>query len=106
MNSPEIRRYNDTVNTGLHAKAKRMNHPRECTTTRTVLTLGYRSADPCWPVSTSRCQSLRHCSIFARSFLSAITFSIHDSSAFSSSGTKNEDSSESTVSKFAEADVM
>lgn len=34
------------------------------------------------------------------------TFSIQVSSAFSSSGTKKEDSRDSTLSKFADADVM
>lgn len=44
--------------------------------------------------------------MLARSFLSLKTFSIQVSSAFSSSGTKKEDSKDSTLSKFADADVM
>ena len=66
----------------------------------------HRRADPDWPSATRRFQSLRHCCMLARSFLSLATFSIHANSAFSSSGTKKEDSKDSTLSKFAEEDVM
>jgi hypothetical protein len=44
--------------------------------------------------------------MFALSFLSAKVFETHDRSAFSLSGTKNDERRESTVSKFAEPDVI
>jgi len=39
-------------------------------------------------------------------FLSLMTFSIHSRRTSSSSGTKNEESKDKIVSKFAELDVM
>ena len=44
--------------------------------------------------------------MLARSFLSASMFPIHTINASSSSGTKNDDSNDRIVSKFAAADVI
>ena len=60
----------------------------------------------CCPEATSRCQSDRHSNMLARNFLSASTFSIQASRAFSSSGTKNDDNRDRTLSKLAASDVM
>lgn len=67
---------------------------------------GQSRAVPDLPSATSRFHSCRHESMLARIFLSAMTFSIHDSRAFSSSGTKNDERRDKTVSKFADSDVM
>ncbi len=66
----------------------------------------YSSAVPFSPDATSRAQSCLQRTMSARSFLSPSAFSIHCNVASSSSGTKNEESSDSTVSKFADSEVM
>ena len=67
---------------------------------------GYSKAVPSLPVATSPCQSRRHLDMLDLSFLSPSADSIQDRKMSSSSGTKNEDKRESTVSKLAELEVM
>src|SRR5260221_1901568 len=66
----------------------------------------YSKAVPSLPAAERACQSRRHRAIFPLTFLSPSMLLIHDMKASSSSGTKNEESSESTVSKFAKLEVM
>ncbi len=66
----------------------------------------HSNAEPDLPSATSCFHCPRQACMFARSFLSAMAFSIHESKAFSSSGRKNDESSERTVSKLADSDVM
>lgn len=66
----------------------------------------YSKAVASLPAATSTCHSPRQRAIFALTFLSPSILLIHDMKASSSSGTKDEESSESTVSKFAEVDVI
>lgn len=64
------------------------------------------SASPSLPALTSSRHSSLHPANFARSRRLPSVFMIHSRSKFSSSGTKNEESSESTVSKLAEGDII
>lgn len=59
-----------------------------------------------FPVATSSFQSRFHLRTLALSFLSPRVFSIQERRAFSSSGTKNEERRDSTVSKLAVLDVI
>ena len=58
------------------------------------------------PVSTNRFHSALQWCILDRSFLSSITFSTQANNTFSSSGMKNDERSDNTLSKFADSDVM
>ena len=66
----------------------------------------YKSASLSLPVATRFLHSCLQLAILVRSFLSPNIFSIHDNSASSSSGTKKDERSDKTVSKFAAAEVM
>ena len=90
-----------------HKTTERMHEKRrQNTTEKRNESRDYSSAEPSLPSLTRRLQSCRQVCMFARSFLSEMTFSIQKRSAFSSSGTKKDDSKESTLSKLAELDVM
>jgi hypothetical protein len=67
---------------------------------------GHNSAEPSLPCATSFFQSALHCLILSLNFLSPSVLDIHAKNKSSSSGTKNDESKERTVSKFADDDVM
>lgn len=67
---------------------------------------GHSSAEPSLPSATSRFHSCRQPCMLPRSFLSEMTFSTQASSAFSSCGTKKDESKDKTLSKLADSDVM
>ena len=66
----------------------------------------YKRTSPSFPVATRFLHSCLQRVILVRSFLLPNIFSIHDNSASSSSGTKKDERSDKTVSKFAAAEVM
>ena len=66
----------------------------------------YSKAVASSPAAASACHSPRQRAIFALIFLFPSILLIHDMKASSFSGTKDDDSNERTVSKFAEVDVI
>ena len=100
--------YDDVMQRDVTLESKSSEVDTDSQTNRQIARGGkdHNNADPSLPSATSRFQSCRHWCMLARRSPSSMTFSIHLSRAFSSSGTKKEDKRERTLSKFACDDVM